>query len=100
MDPVWEGNILFNVAGAGNMPVTDYITANPLLARNSTGTFHLQAGSPAIGKASGSYPSVLYDMDGQPRSSRLDAGADQVSAAPVKAHILTAGMTGCNGEQQ
>lgn len=93
---VWSGNMLYNTNGAGNMPSGGYSTANPLLARDATGTFHLQPGSPAIGTATGSYPVVTTDMDGQARSSSLDKGADEVSAAAVTARILTPAMVGPN----
>lgn len=93
---VWSGNMLYNTNGAGSMPSGGYRTANPLLARDATGTFHLQAGSPAIGTATGSYPVVTTDMDGQARTSPLDAGADEVSTAAVTARILTPAMVGPN----
>jgi len=94
---VWSGNILFNTNGAGSMPSGGYTTVDPLLARDATGTFHLQPGSPAINSATGSYPSVTVDMDGQPRTAPLDKGADEVSSAPVIAHILSPAEVGCNG---
>ncbi len=82
---VWSGNMIYNTNGAGSMPAAGYTTANPLLARDATGTFHLQAGSPAINAGTGSYPSVTVDMDGQARTSPLDKGADEVSGAAVTA---------------
>jgi hypothetical protein len=91
---VWSGNILYNTNGDGDMPSSGYTTANPLLARDATGTFHLQSGSPAINAATGSYSAVTTDMDGQSRTSPKDAGADEVSAAPVIARILTPAMVG------
>jgi poly(beta-D-mannuronate) lyase len=94
---VWSGNLLYNTNGAGTMPSAGYTTANPLLARDATGTFHLQAGSPAINSATGSYPSVTTDMDGQARTSPLDKGADEVSGAAVTAQLLTTAMVGHNG---
>ena len=94
---VWSGNILFNTNGAGSMPSSGYTTVNPLLARDATGTFHLKSGSPSINSATGSYPAVIADMDGQPRTSPLDKGADEVSSAPVIAHILSPAEVGCNG---
>lgn len=94
---VWSGNLLYNTNGAGAMPSAGYTTANPLLARDATGTFHLQAGSPAINSATGSYPSVTTDMDGQARTSPLDKGADEVSGAAVTAQLLTTAMVGHNG---
>ena len=95
---VWSGNMLYNTNGAGNMPSGGYSTANPLLARNATGTFHLQTGSPAIGTATGSYPAVTTDMDGQARTSPLDKGADEVSSAAVTARILSPAMVGPNAD--
>ncbi|MBO9154050.1 chondroitinase-B domain-containing protein [Chitinophaga sp. GCM10012297] len=91
---VWKGNILHNVPALGNMPAEGAITADPLLARDLTGTYHLQAGSPAIGAADSLFPVVLHDMDGQARTQPLDAGADQVSASPVTARILTSADVG------
>jgi poly(beta-D-mannuronate) lyase len=94
---VWSDNILFNTNGAGSIPSGGYTTVNPLLARDAAGTFHLQSGSPAINSATGSYPSVTADMDGQPRTAPLDKGADEVSPTPVTAHILSPAEVGCNG---
>jgi hypothetical protein len=94
---VWSGNIIYQTNGAGSMPSGGYTSVNPLLARNSTGTFHLQSGSPAIGAATGSYSAVTVDMDGQSRTSPLDKGADETSTAPVTAQILSTAMVGHNG---
>jgi poly(beta-D-mannuronate) lyase len=94
---VWSGNIIYNTNGAGAMPSGGYTTVNPLLARNGTGTFHLQSGSPAIGAATGTYSAVTVDMDGQSRTSPLDVGADETSTAPVIAQILSTSMVGHNG---
>jgi hypothetical protein len=94
----WSGNILFNTNGDGDMPTSGYTTADPLLARDATGTFHLQSGSPAIGTATGSYATIVTtDMDGQSRTSPLDKGADEVSGSSVTAQILTPSMVGQNG---
>ena len=88
-NPVWEGNILWNVGSVGNIPANGYTIENPLLVPDADGVFHLQAGSPAINSAVGSYPNVLFDMDGQPRSALLDKGADEVSSDPIVARLLT-----------
>jgi hypothetical protein len=85
----WSGNIRWNTGSAGNMPSSGYQTVNPLLAAGADGVYHLQAGSPAIGAAVGSYPFVTVDMDGQPRDGAPDTGADEFSAAPVVAKRLT-----------
>ncbi len=89
--------MIYNTNGAGSMPAAGYTTANPLLARDATGTFHLQVGSPAINAGTGSYPSVTFDMDGQARTAPLDKGADEVSGAAVTAQILTTAMVGHAG---
>src|SRR5206468_5744095 len=94
---VWSGNIIYNTNGAGAMPSSGYTTVNPLLARNGTGTFHLQSGSPAIGAATGTYAAVTVDMDGQSRTAPFDKGADETSTAPVIAQILSTAMVGQNG---
>jgi len=94
---VWSGNIIFNTNGPGSMPASGFSTADPLLARDATGTFHLRPGSPAINSATGSYPAVTSDMDGQPRTAPLDKGADEVSTAPVIAHILSPSDVGVSG---
>jgi poly(beta-D-mannuronate) lyase len=93
---VWSGNIIYQTNGAGSMPSGGYTSVNPLLARDATGTFHLQSGSPAIGAATGTYTAVTVDMDGQSRTSPLDKGADETSTAPVIAQILSASMVGHN----
>lgn len=94
---VWSGNIIYQTNGAGSMPSGGYTSVNPLLARDATGTFHLQSGSPAIGTATGTYTAVTVDMDGQSRTSPLDKGADETSTGPVIAQILSASMVGYNG---
>ncbi|WP_419700387.1 chondroitinase-B domain-containing protein [Mucilaginibacter sp. NFX135] len=88
-NPQWLGNIIFRVKDAGNMPAEGYTTADPKLEKNASGTYHLQAGSPAIDHGSAAYPAVNTDMDGQPRIAPFDTGADEQSKAPVKAHALS-----------
>lgn len=95
--PVWSNNIVYQANGAGSMPSGGYTVVNPLLARDATGTFHLQAGSPAIDAATGTYSAVTVDMDGQSRPASKDIGADEVSTGPVIAQILTSAMVGYNG---
>lgn len=92
----WSNNILYQTTGAGSMPSGGYTTANPLLARDATGSFHLQTGSPAINAGTGSYSWANTDMDGQTRTGTFDIGADEVSAATVNARILTALLVGPN----
>ncbi|MBO9204125.1 MULTISPECIES: chondroitinase-B domain-containing protein [Niastella] len=94
---VWSNNIVYQANGAGSMPSGSYTVVNPLLARDATGTFHLQAGSPAIDAATGTYSAVTVDMDGQSRSGTKDIGADEVGTGPVIAQILSTSMVGYNG---
>jgi poly(beta-D-mannuronate) lyase len=88
-NPVWKGNIIFNTKGAGQLPDSAYKQIDPMLAKDATGTWHLQMGSPAIGAAANVYRGITTDMDGQLRAQPLDAGADQLSTKPVIARILS-----------
>jgi poly(beta-D-mannuronate) lyase len=92
-NPKLEGNIIFDVKGPGSIPEGAYKILDPKLVRDATGTFHLQVGSPDL-KVSGTYPSITVDMDGQPRTAPLQAGADQRSNAPVLAKVLTPELVG------
>ena len=89
----WEGNIIFNTAGAGDMPDGSYIMMDPRLHKDVTGEYHLQLNSPAINAAKGNYPLVTTDMDGQPRRAPLDVGADEHSLS-FTTMILTPGEVG------
>jgi poly(beta-D-mannuronate) lyase len=88
---VWSGNIIWATAGAGALPEGAYEVANPLLEAKANGVFRPQAGSPVIDSATGEYPAVVVDMDGQPRTGPKDKGADEVSAAPIVAELMTPG---------
>ncbi len=90
----WAGNIRWQTSSTGNMPANGYTMVNPLLAKDANGIYHLQSGSPAIAAAIGAYAFVTVDMDGQPRDSSLDVGADEFSAAPMVARILTTNDVG------
>ncbi|NML21759.1 T9SS type A sorting domain-containing protein [Pseudoflavitalea sp. G-6-1-2] len=92
----WSNNITYQTGGAGSMPSSGYTNTNPLLARDATGTFHLQSGSPAINAGTGSFAWANVDMDGQARTGTFDIGADEVSSATVNAQILSPAMVGPN----
>lgn len=83
-----EGNIIFNTAGAGELTAGSFSIIDPKLLRDARGEYHLQNGSPAIDAAKGNYTAVIVDMDAQQRKGKLDVGADELSAAPVKSRIL------------
>jgi hypothetical protein len=88
---MWSGSIIWETAGAGAMPAGTYDVVNPLLEAKANGVFRPQAGSPAIDSATGDYPAVVVDMDGQPRTGPKDKGADELSAEPIAAELLTPG---------
>lgn len=90
----WIENIIFKVAGAGDLPDKSYQTIDPKLAKDASGTFHLQANNPLINTVKEAYSMVTVDMDGQPRLSPLDPGADESSKEPVKATILLPNQVG------
>lgn len=93
-NPKWGGNVVYQVKGPGDMPDGSYQTFDPKLVRNATGTYHLEeGGNPALA-VKGAYPLITIDMDGQLRGQPLQVGADQVSAAPVIASILTPALVG------
>jgi poly(beta-D-mannuronate) lyase len=86
---VWTANLLWNVP-AGDLPAGGYTKADPLLAPGPDGVHRLQPGSPAIDAvAATAFPFVTTDLDGQPRTEKLDTGADEFSPAPVAIRILT-----------
>jgi len=82
---VWGGNIVWQTAGVQSMPAGTYDEVDPLLQPDFAGIFRPQRGSPAIDSATGDYPvvidlpTVMFDMDGQPRTDPKDKGADEVS---------------------
>jgi len=88
-DAVWRKNVIFNTRGAGDMPSHGYESINPMLVRGGSGVFHLDRLSPLRNFTLEKFPKVAVDMDGQPRAAALDAGADQVSDAPVISKILS-----------
>ena len=91
---IWEGNIIFNTEGAGEMPGSSYKMIDPKLIKDAAGAFHLHAGSPAVNAAAGNYTSVTTDMDGQQRIAPFDIGADEISTETIKARILNPGDVG------
>ena len=88
-DPVWKGNMIHNThGGGGDMPTEGYQANDPKLYKDDGGTYHLASDSPAVDFMKEAIPAVKFDMDGQPRTSPLDAGADEVSNAKVVGRIL------------
>lgn len=99
----WSNNLRWNTSSAGSMPANAYSNANPLLAKDANGVYHLQSGSPAINAgrpafdyygALVSFASITNDVDGQPRDANRDIGGDEFSTAPVSARMLTTNDVG------
>jgi hypothetical protein len=91
---VWSGNLLWQTGEAGAMPASGFTTADPLLVAGEDGIKRLSAGSPAIDAATGDYPAVKVDMDGQPRPEKKDIGADEFLENPEPIRMLTVGDVG------
>lgn len=87
-EPVWKGNILWNTSG-GSMPSDGYTIINPELIPDINGVFHLSLSSSAIGAGTGNYFFVTTDIDGNPRGSSPDTGADQYTTIPISNRPLT-----------
>lgn len=87
---VWRDNLIWRTKGAGDLPADGFVETDPRLARDAAGIQRLQRGSTLIDAvAADKYPFVTVDFDGQPRTQRMDRGADEISDAPVVARLLT-----------
>lgn len=58
LQAVWKGNIIFNVAGTGDLPVGSFQNSDPKLVKDATGIFQLPANSPLINSTINQYPDV------------------------------------------
>lgn len=85
----FTGNILFG-APAGTLPADAYRTIDPRLVRDAHGLLRPAAGSPVIRAATGAFPQVTLDIDGQTRPTVKDVGADQYNAATPARPLTTA----------
>jgi poly(beta-D-mannuronate) lyase len=105
-DAVWAGNFIFNTESKGDMPDATFTSVDPKLGRDASQAIRLLKGSPAIDavpapkgkKAQDPYSMIKVDMDGQPRKSPLDAGADEFSTEPAKARLLNPVDVGVEGK--
>ncbi|MFC8448902.1 chondroitinase-B domain-containing protein [Kitasatospora sp. NPDC057223] len=87
----WQGNILWGAAANGTVPSGGYRRVDPLLRLESDGVYRLSAGSPAINAATLTDPVVTQDLDGHPRGSSRDVGADEYTTlAPVRRPLTPA----------
>jgi parallel beta-helix repeat protein len=85
------GNLL-NGGTAGM--ATGFKMTNPQLTRGAGNLLRPSAGSPAIDAATGSFPQVTLDMDGQTRTGAKDVGADEFGAAGAQRVPLTTADVG------
>jgi poly(beta-D-mannuronate) lyase len=92
----WTKNMIFNTNGAGDLPATGFVTADPKLVKDEYGIYHLQKGSPAIGAAEFN-PLVESDLDGQIRTKKTDIGADQFYTHKYLTTILQPKDVGVEG---
>ncbi len=86
---IYVGNLLWKPGPAGDLPAAGFTTADPLLVADPRGIFHVSPGSPALGAATSGFPGVTVDQDGHLRPARPAIGADELSAAPGTARLLT-----------
>lgn len=84
----WEGNIVWNTGGLGEIPGEGYRSVDPVLSKKDS-VYHIQEESPAVDSSTGSYRYVETDMDGQKRVEKLEVGADETSIEPKAHHPLT-----------
>jgi poly(beta-D-mannuronate) lyase len=92
----WEGNVLWNAADAGDLPPGAYTKEDPRLAADPDGIPRPAAGSPLPGTASGAYPFVDVDLDGQARPEPRSRGADEPAEAAPRSPRLTPADVGPN----
>ena len=83
--------LLIVPAGEGHAGVT---IADLKLQRAADGIWRPAADSPVRGAAEVDVVTVKEDIEGQPRTGKVDAGSDQVSDAPVAHRPLTAADVG------
>jgi len=86
---VWADNVLWNVPNPGDLPAGAYAKADPGLTEGPDRLKRPSPDNPALQAAPGSFPLVIFDLDGQPRSDPKTVGADQISTAPVVARSLS-----------
>lgn len=96
VSPTWEGNFIWKTEGTGTIPADGYLSADPLLKQDKKGVYHISANSPAIGNPKGSFPYLVVDIDGQTRTAKPDAGADQLSSSKIINRVLTLEDVGQN----
>ncbi|EME63496.1 polysaccharide lyase 6 family protein [Amycolatopsis decaplanina] len=90
----WSGNILWGSGGDGNIPAGTFSRIDPKLVQGSDGISRLASNSPAINAATLAVAPTAFDIDGQPRGSQRDVGADEYSTATITNRPLTTADVG------
>lgn len=86
---VWSGNVAWNVTRLRDLPTEGQTLVDPLLVADANGIKRPAPDSPVIASATGSFPFVTVDLDGQPRSEKKSPGADEPGADAIAAHLLS-----------
>lgn len=89
----YAGNVFYGAALGISQP-TGISMVDPKLVKDAEGLWRPASDSPLKGAATGSYPQVVVDMDGQPRPDVKDIGADQTSDAPRTRRPITVNDAG------
>ena len=89
MTVTFVGNVTYG-AKLGLPPTAGIRRLDPKLTEGDDGLWRPADGSPILGAAEGRFTIVVDDMDGQPRESPTDVGADHRSDQPVRRAPLAA----------
>lgn len=82
LNMTYAGNIFYG-SSLGITKPAGITVVNPELMLSSDSLWRPGSTSPAVNAASGSYPFVLNDIDGQLRTEPFDVGADEWSTSPA-----------------
>jgi poly(beta-D-mannuronate) lyase len=91
---VWSGNLAWNVASTADLPPDGSATEDPLFAAGDDGLMRPKPASVAIASGVGGFSMVIVDIDGQRRPEKMTRGADEPSADPLNARVLTVNDVG------
>jgi len=88
-DATWSGNVLWTVIANGDFPDSGAQRMDPELEVIPDGVARPREESPLIAAATGEFPAVQVDIDGQTRPPMKTIGADDVSTNPGTVRALT-----------
>jgi poly(beta-D-mannuronate) lyase len=95
IDPVWEGNVLWQSQG-GAMPGSGYTIADPGLQEEDGMYPHIKASSLARNAVKGNHHFIIHDIDGASLVKKQDVGADEygVSGGNRPLSVKEVGVSG------